>query len=340
MHPASALEQAVGHVEITPHYNTTNNTWDWKSYWFDQDLNSRDDAINTLHFPGFNTTPANFGVLHTRPSASKWDFFGVAAGQPIYIFTDTSYTSAGFASTQAELSGEMSFSLDSVTGPEGGHFSMYSGSTPNIYMQTLDGISSSDVFLKPLSHTHVQWAFSKKGLWTVNLKVQGTLKQSGLATTQSPPQPIVFAIGDHAIWKAANFTQPELANSNLSGDDSDPDQDGLSNLMEYALGGNPHSSSPLRTNDSQPLAPRLIPPSSPGDPWMFCYFSRKMGDGVDISYTVQSSSNLAADSWIPELGTAQMNHLDDEWDEIAIPLSSPPTGTNKRFFQLKVSVIP
>lgn len=37
-------------------------------------------------------------------------------------------------------------------------------------------------------------------------------------------------------WRVANFTTAELADPSISGDLADPDHDGLSNLMEYALG--------------------------------------------------------------------------------------------------------
>jgi len=38
------------------------------------------------------------------------------------------------------------------------------------------------------------------------------------------------------MWRRANFTPAELADPSISGDLADPDHDGLSNLMEYALG--------------------------------------------------------------------------------------------------------
>jgi hypothetical protein len=40
-------------------------------------------------------------------------------------------------------------------------------------------------------------------------------------------------------WQALHFTAAQLADPDLSGDDRDPDRDGLPNLLEYALGLNP-----------------------------------------------------------------------------------------------------
>ena len=42
-----------------------------------------------------------------------------------------------------------------------------------------------------------------------------------------------------AAWQAVHFTAAQLADPRLSGDDQDPDQDGLANLLEYACGLDP-----------------------------------------------------------------------------------------------------
>ncbi len=41
------------------------------------------------------------------------------------------------------------------------------------------------------------------------------------------------------VWRRANFTVSELANSQISGDNADPENDGLPNLIKYALGLSP-----------------------------------------------------------------------------------------------------
>ncbi|RYD49018.1 MAG: hypothetical protein EOP85_02405, partial [Verrucomicrobiaceae bacterium] len=216
LQPLSALQEAVGHVELTPTYSAGPGAWAWKTHWFDEDLNEREDAVGTLYFPGLDTGPSSYGVRNTRPANPKWDFLGVGAGEPVWIYSDTSYASAGFAATQAGLSGDLVFKLDSVTGPSGGVFSMYAGSAPAIFMQTIDGISTTDEFRKPLNHSHVNWAFSRRGLWIVRLKVQGTVAGTGALTSISPTQPIVFAIGGYARWRASSFNQVELADSAIS----------------------------------------------------------------------------------------------------------------------------
>ena len=61
---------------------------------------------------------------------------------------------------------------------------------------------------------------------------------------------ILFA-GPYDVWKAANFTAAELLDPNISGDDADPDGDGRSNILEYALGSNPRVFDAPTTNEPQ-----------------------------------------------------------------------------------------
>ncbi|RYD33779.1 MAG: hypothetical protein EOP85_20440, partial [Verrucomicrobiaceae bacterium] len=59
LQPAAALQEAVGHVEIAPTYS--GSTWTWRTHWFDNDLNTRQDVVSTLFFPGRDIAPASPG---------------------------------------------------------------------------------------------------------------------------------------------------------------------------------------------------------------------------------------------------------------------------------------
>lgn len=48
-------------------------------------------------------------------------------------------------------------------------------------------------------------------------------------------------------WRASHFTSSELSDSSISGPNADPDHDGLSNLVEYALGSVPKTTSLMAT---------------------------------------------------------------------------------------------
>jgi hypothetical protein len=90
-----------------------------------------------------------------------------------------------------------------------------------------------------------------------------------------------------AIWKTtAGFSESDLASAAISGETADPDGDGLTNLMEYALGGSP------KVADAAVIAPAVDSNGSQIQISFRCDDSRK-----DLIYTVQSSSTLAAGSW-------------------------------------------
>lgn len=338
--PASGLLPAVGHVEIAPTYQSTNQTWSWSSYWYDDDLNERTDLISTLFFPGLNRfydtgdagNPENLGCKWLRPPGSNWDFMGVDEDEPVWIYSDTALASAGFHANPANLTGNMHFTLTGVEGPVGGHFSMFFGSAPLVFMKTIDGIDSSDVLPKPSSHYHTSWAFSRKGLWIISLKVRGTLKSSNTPTTESAPQPLVFAIGDLAMWRASHFDIPALRDPTISGDDADPDQDGLPNLLEYFLGGHPLVASTHREEDALPLAPELIPPATNSAPWRFRYLMRDFIDDPDVSHQVESSTDLTAATWQTTTATPEVIDIGGGWRQITVSL---PSGSH-RFARLRV----
>ena len=332
-HHSHALDSTSGqHLELSPVYDTGTSQWTWTA------VGNQVYPLDQVFFSGRDVTSSS-GTRITRPTDPKWDFMGVFAGATLWRFRDTIVGTPGFADTQGTLSANsLDFRLHSVEGPPGGHMSLYfSNTNPIVYFRSDDGIDGTDLFSKPANHTHLNWAFTKKGLWIVHLTVQGTVNSTGAPTSQSPPQPLVFAIGDYAIWKAARFNIAELQNNSVSGDSADPDGDSWNNLMEYALGGDPHVASALREGDGQPLAPLLLPPAAPGAPWQFYYFRRTAGSGSELSYAVESSSSLAQQSWTVETGTEELLSPATDWEHIRIPLETPP-GT--RLFRLKVASIP
>ncbi|MCX6969331.1 MAG: carboxypeptidase-like regulatory domain-containing protein [Verrucomicrobia bacterium] len=91
----------------------------------------------------------------------------------------------------------------------------------------------------------------------------------------------------YATWKTtAGFSESDLTTAAISGESADPDGDGLTNLMEYALGGSP------KVADAATIAPAVDSNGSQIQISFHCDDSRK-----DIIYSVQSSSDLAPNSW-------------------------------------------
>jgi hypothetical protein len=86
-------------------------------------------------------------------------------------------------------------------------------------------------------------------------------------------------------WLSTHFTEEELLDPSISGDDADPDLDSLPNIIEFALGFDPRSPSILFTG-----AASLAFENSEGQ--LLLTFSRNP-DAFDVTITVEESSDLS-----------------------------------------------
>ena len=88
-------------------------------------------------------------------------------------------------------------------------------------------------------------------------------------------------------WRNTNFSN--AANSSTAADVADPDKDGLPNVVEYAFGLNPNTPDAKSVN--------LPAVSNSGNNITFTFKPSTTATG--LTYTVQQSTTLAADSWSP-----------------------------------------
>jgi lysophospholipase L1-like esterase len=88
-------------------------------------------------------------------------------------------------------------------------------------------------------------------------------------------------------WKALHFTPQELANPQISGDQSDVDGDGSNNLAEYGLGGDP------RQVDLPPQ-PEVGWANSANGPQLRLYYAKS---GSDLAFEVQQSPDVSPAAW-------------------------------------------
>jgi surface-anchored protein len=121
----------------------------------------------------------------TRASGAEWSLIGVASGVSYNLLHETDIPGKPFVGIGAEeltagdwLDGEIKIKLTGMTGPAGGHFSLYQGSvTPNFFMSTVDGITAADVFVLDLDvedHAHFNWGFTEEGTYDLTFEISGT----------------------------------------------------------------------------------------------------------------------------------------------------------------------
>lgn len=81
-------------------------------------------------------------------------------------------------------------------------------------------------------------------------------------------------------WKFTSFTEAELADPAISGDNADPDGDAIPNLLEYALNLNP------KTSNASPIAPGE-------DSGYLALSVAKNPQALDLTWTAEASSDLS-----------------------------------------------
>ena len=151
-----------------------------------------------------------------------------------------------------------------------------------------------------------------------SVRVTNSTGSSALSTAAT------LVVSDHfASWQARYFSAAELLDAGISGPDADPDEDGVSNLMEFALGASPFEA-------SRPGLEMVVP----GDGRMYLRL-RKPAMSMDVSLSVQVSVNLKdwSDAGVI-LGESDSEGGWETWGaNWAVPVTSPV------FYRLQANVI-
>jgi hypothetical protein len=123
-------------------------------------------------------------------------------------------------------------------------------------------------------------------------------------------------------WAAGNFTEAELADPSISGPGATPANDGLNNLLKYALGLPPHTPSVSGVEVEQN-----------GPTWSFTY--RRPADRPDVSYAVEVCADPTDGSWTTSGVTHTRSGAGDP--ETWRGSYTPGALESRMFFRLNVS---
>jgi hypothetical protein len=185
--------------------------------------------------------------------------------------------------------------------------------------------------LSVVSGSTVDLNFSGSAEIVDSLIVNGVAQAPGLyggAASGAPNQLPEFAgtgkirvPTSFAYWQQSYFTPSEIGDPNIGGENADPDQDGLSNLLEYAFNLDPKS--PSTTNR----------PSSAIDSTYFSLIYTKVLGATDLTYSIEQSTDLM--NWSVVSPTNEI--LDDNGVTELIKAKIAIGGATKLFLRLRVS---
>ncbi len=127
-------------------------------------------------------------------------------------------------------------------------------------------------------------------------------------------------------WRTQHFSEAELADPTLEatlwGDEADPDRDGLPNLLEYALNGNPRSA------DSADLLRSF----RDGTDLVFQFTKHR----EELIYRVEASPTLAPESWTSDGLKPTPAAIDAAATGTEIEVRLPIPSNSNRFLRLQV----
>lgn len=245
----------------------------------------------------------NFGYYRVVVSNSS----GTVTSSPIYL---SQYTPPPIPTISSHPSG---LALDIG---EQATFSVTASGTGLSYQWKKDGVNIDGATSSLLTISNV--ALANSGIYTVLVtNTSGSVLSSGAVLDVRTPID---------SWKRTIFDAAELLQDEVSSDGSDPDNDGISNLLEYALGKHPQQPDTIWYKD---ISIKVVN----GNPHLvISYDTRKEFTGVALA--MEKSSTLSSNGW--NQASISPNMIMDTSDskswEFSYPLS---LVTETMIFRLK-----
>lgn len=127
-------------------------------------------------------------------------------------------------------------------------------------------------------------------------------------------------------WREAFFILPELEDLSVSGNDADPDTDGMSNFIEFFFGGHPKESG------AAPVSVTLD--QEDGAKYLEIAFARRVG--IEVSFEIQDSRDLV--DWETDRDWVMVSIVDnaDGTETVRVRSGSELTENERNFVRIKV----
>ena len=172
------------------------------------------------------------------------------------------------------------------------------------------------VITNPVTTNYTDW--DQSASWGVSATPGGSPGSGG-------------AMGNiYATWANGTFTAPERLDPLISGPEVDNDSDGLNNLLEYALAGNPKIPSANRL----PVATEI---TVGADRFQAITFTRPQNT-LDLTYVVETSSDL--NDWAPDAIQVGNPVANPDGTETVTFRDTIPATSQRRFIHVNVSLQP
>lgn len=251
------------------------------------------DLIVTFTYDNLSTAPTNVGSYTVVGTVVDTTYAGSASGTLVIAKANQTITFNAPADRE--------FSTATI------NLSATAGSGLPVSFAVLSGPASVDGTTLTLT-----------GAGTVNLQAT----QGGDANYNAAPSVnrSFTVTPNFESWRRANFNSGELADSNISGPNAIVSGDGLTNLLKYALGLDPHVA----------VSSGLPEGSSTATDWVFTY--TRPTSTTDLTYEVESTTDFATWSTVVPL-LASTDGGTSTWSATVTKASAP----TKLFFRLKVT---
>jgi surface-anchored protein len=344
LHAAPLIEE---HADLT--FNYDGSTDQWSVQWrfadeFEEPIQRLDSAIPAIPVrdrPFVAGEDPQSGDRFIQPAGAAYSFTGATAGAPVWILTktDNDYAWAGMANDHApgtvmdgirvHLTG-MTYRGESASA----HFALWDVnglSQPVPAMTTSNGINASDFFdISEQGHHHMNWGFTAPGIYRLELQASAT-RASDAQPITSGSHTAFFAVGTYAVWLATHFPAAELMDTGVSGEDGDPDGDGIPVLAEYAFGLDPlvpESRSPMPEIRVMEEQRRLV----------MQFVRRKSETNSQLRYMPEFAAAPDAAVW-DSATILSVISLDETWERVEVCDPAPVTNAARRFGRVRLELL-